>query len=98
VEHQLEDSAGQHRRVRFQALPDHLQAERVELAERGQVRASEGSVRHVEVFRMGGVRAPILGRPRPLPGQRRADPIYTLNCEEPFFPGPSLCFWRRPRS
>jgi len=37
----------------------------VEAAERGQVSASEGSV-------------------RPLPGDRRADPPYTLNCEEPF--------------
>ncbi|WP_412768897.1 hypothetical protein, partial [Mycobacterium canetti] len=26
---------------------------------------------------------PIIGRPRPLPRQRRADPPYTLNCEEP---------------
>jgi hypothetical protein len=32
---------------------------------------------------MGGVGPPIIGRPRPLPGQRRADPDYTLNCEEP---------------
>jgi hypothetical protein len=32
---------------------------------------------------MGGVGTPIIGRPRPLPGQRRADPDYTLNCEEP---------------
>ena len=45
--------------------------------------AKEGSVRHVEVFQMGGVRTPIIGRPRPLPGHRRADPRYTLNCEEP---------------
>ncbi|MFL0288692.1 hypothetical protein ACJH6H_25965, partial [Mycobacterium sp. SMC-21] len=25
----------------------------------------------------------IIGRPRPLPRQRRADHLYTLNCEEP---------------
>lgn len=31
---------------------------------------------------MGGVGTPILGRPRPLPGHRRAD-HYTLNCDEP---------------
>ena len=55
----------------------------VEAAERGQVSASEGSVRHAEVLPMGGVRTPITGRPRPLPGDRRADPPYTLNCEEP---------------
>jgi hypothetical protein len=32
---------------------------------------------------MVGVGTPIIGRPRPLPGQRHADPDYTLNCEEP---------------
>lgn len=43
---------------------------------------------------MGSVGAPILGRPRPLPGHRRADPsalqpaaVYTLNWEEPVFRG-----------
>jgi hypothetical protein len=33
-----------------------------------------------------GVGTSILGRPRPLPGHRRADPHYTLNCEEPLRP------------
>ncbi|MCK6211339.1 AAA family ATPase, partial [Georgenia sp. EYE_87] len=46
-----------------------------------------GSVGHVEVFRMGGVRTSIFGRPRPLSGDRRADPHYTLNCEEPVYLG-----------
>ena len=32
---------------------------------------------------MGGVGTPILGRPRPLPRDRRADHRCTLNCEEP---------------
>ena len=36
----------------------------------------EGSVRHVEVFRMGGVGTSILGRPRPLPGDRRAAALH----------------------
>lgn len=36
------------------------------------------------VFRLGGVRTPIIGRPRHLPGQRRAADRYTLNCEEPY--------------
>ena len=48
-----------------------------------QVRAREGSVRHVEVFRTGCVRTPIIGGPRPLSGHRRAQPCYTLICEEP---------------
>ncbi|WP_423790900.1 MULTISPECIES: hypothetical protein [Mycobacterium simiae complex] len=29
------------------------------------------------------MRTPIIGRPRPLSRQRRADHLYTLNCEEP---------------
>jgi hypothetical protein len=32
---------------------------------------------------MGGVGTPILGRPRPLSPQRRANRPYTLNCDEP---------------
>lgn len=32
---------------------------------------------------MGGVGTSILRRPRPSPDPRRADPCYTLNCEEP---------------
>ncbi|MCK6212142.1 hypothetical protein KZX45_16485, partial [Georgenia sp. EYE_87] len=54
-----------------------------------------GSVGHVEVFRMGGVRTSIFGRPRPLSGDRRADPHYTLNCEEPhYLLGPRF-FWEK---
>ena len=68
----LDDAAGQHRPARLQPLPDHLQPELVDTNERGQVRASIGSVEHVEVFQMVGVRTSIIGRPRPLPGHRRA--------------------------
>ena len=77
------DATRQHRTIRLEPLPEHLKAELVQSAERGQVRASEGSVRQVEVFRMGGVRTSIFKRPRPLPGHRRAAPLYTLICEEP---------------
>ncbi len=35
---------------------------------------------------MGSVRTSILGRPRPLPPDRRAHPGYTLDCEEPAKP------------
>jgi hypothetical protein len=98
----LDDPAGQHRPVGLDALPDHLQAELVEACERRQVRASEGSVRHVEVFPVGSVRTPILGRPRHLPRQRRAAPphpddfpAYTFNCEEPANLPPTL---RGPRT
>jgi hypothetical protein len=53
-------------------LPHNDEAELVQTAERGQVRAGEGSVGHVEVFRMGGVGTPILGRPRPSSRDRHA--------------------------
>ena len=39
-------------------------------------------IRHVEVFRLGGVRTPIIGRPRPSPRHRHAH-SYTLECEDP---------------
>ncbi|WP_167838015.1 hypothetical protein, partial [Mycolicibacterium sp. NCC-Tsukiji] len=59
----------------------------VEAAESRQVSAGEarptGSVRHVEVFRMRSVGTLIFERPRPLSRQRRANHLYTLNCEEP---------------
>ena len=77
------DPTRQHGPVGSQALPDHLQPKLIKAAERGQVRAREGSVRHVEVFQLGSVRTPIIGRPRPLSRQRRADHLYTPNCEEP---------------
>src|SRR5699024_4906569 len=67
------DAAGQHRPIGLQPLAHALQAEVIEASERGQVRGSEGSVRHVEVFPVGSVRTPIIGRPRPLSHERRAD-------------------------
>lgn len=86
------DPAGQHRPLRVQVLADNDETELVQAAERRHVRGREGSVRHVEVFLDGGVRTSILGRPRPLPGHRRADRTarhpaanYTLSWEEPVF-------------
>src|SRR5699024_7353166 len=67
------DAAGQHRPIGLQPLAHDLQAEVIEASERGQVRGSEGSVRHVEVFPVGSVRTPIIERPRPLSHERRAD-------------------------
>jgi len=91
----LDHAAGQDRTVWFESLAGDFEPELVESAEGGQISAGEtradGNVGHVEVFRMGSVRTSILGRPRPLPGPRRADhgcpgrrhTPYTLNCEEP---------------
>ena len=91
----LLDAAGKHRPVRLQVLADDDETELVEAAERRQVRGREGSVRHVEVFLDGCMRTSILGRPRPLPRHRRADPSpadwtvgYTLNWEEPVYCDP----------
>ncbi len=63
-------------------LPDHDETELVQAAERRQVRCAEGSVVHVEVFRMGRVRTPILGDLDPSPA-RSASQRYTLICVEP---------------
>jgi len=48
-----DDPAGQHCPARLVVLPHNLKSELVEAAERGQVRAGEGTVGHVEVFQMG---------------------------------------------
>jgi hypothetical protein len=53
--------ARQHCTIWIRLLPSDFESELVEAAERGQVRASEGSVIHVEVFLTGSVRAFILG-------------------------------------
>lgn len=77
--------AHQHRLIGCHFLADSSQAELIEPAKRGQVRRSEGSVEHVEVFPVGSVRTSITGRPRRLSRDRRAHPAYTLNCDEPHF-------------
>ncbi|NYD43532.1 hypothetical protein BJZ21_003615 [Nocardioides panaciterrulae] len=86
----FDDAAGQHCSIGFESLPDDSEAEAVESSEGGQIMPGEGrhhdGVRHVEVFQMSGVGAFIFGRPRPLPGHRRADRArdvdYTLIWEE----------------
>ena len=80
---ELDDAASDHRAVGLEPLPNGFETELIQSAERGQVRASEGSVVHVEVFRMGSVRTSILGRPRLRSRHRRAVSFYTLICEEP---------------
>ncbi len=77
-----EDPAGQHRVVVVDLLPGHRHTEAIQQTEAVEIRAAESSVGHVEVFRMGGVRTPIIGRPRPSPADRRAQ-SYALNRVEP---------------
>ena len=79
----VDNAALDHRPIRVEMLPDGLEAELIEAAERGEARRGEGSVEHVEVFRMVSVGTSILGGPRPLSSHRRPTPDYTLNCEEP---------------
>jgi hypothetical protein len=79
----LHNPARQHSTIRLEPLPDDLQTKLIESGKRSQIRRGEGSVGHVEVFQMGGIGTSIIGRPRPLTHHRRANPHYTLNCEEP---------------
>ncbi len=69
-----------------EVLADHGQAELIHTSEGRQVRGVEGSVGHVEVFRMASVGTSIIGRPRRLSRHQRASPThrsYPLTCEEP---------------
>ena len=78
--------------VCLNVLTCHFQAQVIQARERAQVGAIKGSIGHVEVFQMDGVGTPIIGRPRPLPGQDTPNPAhntYTLKCEEPVS-GPGL--------
>ena len=81
----LDDTALDDRPIRVESLPDSFEAECVEAAERGEAGRGKGSVEHVEVFRMVSVGTSILGGPRRLSDHRRANPRYTLNCEEPVY-------------
>ena len=86
----LDDPTCQDRTIGLEPLPGDFEAELVEAGERGQVRASEGSVRHVEVFQMGGVRTSNIGRPRRLPAldapTRATPPIVKSPFSDVFVP------------
>ena len=71
----LQDPAREHGPVGLEQLAGDFQVELVQAGESGQVGAREGSVRHVEVFRMRRVGTFILGRPRPSSSERRADDL-----------------------
>ena len=70
----VDHPARQDRPIRLEPLPGHHQPQLVQPAERRQIRAGEGSVEHVEVSWMVGVRTSILRRPRhltPAPTRQR---------------------------
>jgi hypothetical protein len=77
--------------IRFHALPGHLKPEFIEPAKSGQVSTGKarttGSVGHVEVFLMGSVRTPILGRPRPYPGNDTPTASTPSSAKSPFSAG-----------
>jgi len=79
--------ACQHRTIGLQASACHLRSKFIKAAESRQVWAAEAVHRrsggHVEVFQIRRVGTFILGRPRPLHRQRRADQHYTPDCREP---------------
>jgi hypothetical protein len=79
----INGTAYQHGPAGPEKLPGSFEPKLIKPAKRSQVRRQEGSVGHVEVFRMGSVGTSIIGRPRPLSGNRRAHPGYTLKCDEP---------------
>lgn len=82
----LRDAALDHRPARLQPLPDGLQSELLEVAERGKVRGVENSVGHVEVFRRTvSAGTPILEDldPRPANAARTPAPPATAKSRLP---------------
>lgn len=81
------EPAFQDGQIGLDPLADGSESGLVQAAERVEIGVGEGSLVHIEVFRMGSVRISIIERPRPLPGHRHADRQrrgrYTLICEEP---------------
>ena len=78
----------QRRPAGLQALPDHDQAELVQAAEHGQIRAVEGSAAHVEVLWTGWCQSPRhQGTPTQLPTRSRHC-CHTLSSDEPTMTSP----------
>ena len=83
----LAHSALDDRLVGVEVLPGRGESELVETAEGREISGLEGSVEHVEVFRMGSVRTSIIERPRPI---STAPHRGTALLNRPGFPG-GLC-------
>ena len=88
-----DDPTRDHGAIGLETLPDRAQSEPVEAGESRQVRGSEGSVGHVEVFRMGSVRTSILRETlthlQQRTPQRRTTPATPSTAKGPFGGG----FW-----
>ena len=68
-----------HRVLRREVLAHRGQSQGIQAQEGRQVRAGEGSLRHVEVSHDGCVGTPIIGGPRPLPAATtHPPPTYAL--------------------
>ena len=82
----IDDPAREHRTRRFEVLTDDLKAELIKPGERSQVRTSEGSVGHVEVFQDGQHENSHLRETSTLnhgSTHHPRSPRLTLNCKEP---------------
>ena len=77
----LGDPALDHRPIRLEQLPDSFEAELIQSAERGQIRRGEGSLEHVEVFRMVSLGTSILEDLDPSPPTDASTPS---NAKSPF--------------
>ena len=100
-----------HRALGCEVLAHRSQSQGVQAQEGRQIRAGEGSLRHVEVSRDGCLAAPIIGGPRPLPTATTHPPhlhtsigssYHTLKHEEPDSPdtasSPTLVDMAQPQS
>ena len=94
----LDDTVLEHRAIRLEALPDSVETELVEAAERGQARRGEGSVEQVEVFRRtGSVRTSILEDLDVYPRTGRNPTTTPSTAKSPFEQLQEILKFRRPR-
>ncbi|MFU0804559.1 MAG: hypothetical protein ACFWTS_03490 [Pseudoclavibacter caeni] len=92
------DTTLDHRPIRLQPLPDGLETEFVQTAERGEIGRNKSRVGHVEVFRMGSVRTSILKETSTPTRLATRSTTYTLVHEEPDSPQPlPVCQSLSPR-
>ena len=74
-----------HRALGCEVLAHRGQSQGSQPQEGRQIRAGEGSLRHVEVSRDGCVAAPIIRRPRPLPAATTHPPLHLRTSIDPTY-------------